>query len=47
MHVCPTGSILVKGKGYDKPIGTRRYDPGPVGLERDPAVIPTNGEGKP
>jgi [NiFe] hydrogenase diaphorase moiety small subunit len=47
MNVCPCGSILVKGKGYDRPIGARRYDPGPVSLERDPAVIPANGEGTP
>lgn len=47
MSVCPVGSILVKGKGYDTPIGARRYDPGPPDLERDPAVIPQNGEARP
>ena len=47
MQVCPVGSIQVKGKGYTLPIGLRRFDPGPVGLERDASHIPTNGEGKP
>jgi hypothetical protein len=47
MQVCPVGSIQVKGRGYTLPIGLRRFDPGPVGLERDASHIPTNGEGKP
>lgn len=46
MQVCPVGCIQVKGKGYSQPIGKRRFDPGPAGLERDPAQIPTNGGGK-
>jgi [NiFe] hydrogenase diaphorase moiety small subunit len=26
MHICPTGSILVKGKSFSKPFGNRHYD---------------------
>lgn len=26
MHICPTGSILVKGKSFGKPFGNRQYD---------------------
>jgi NADH dehydrogenase/NADH:ubiquinone oxidoreductase subunit G len=46
MSVCPVGSILVSGRGYAKPIGKRRFDSGPAGLDRDPSQIPTNGGGK-
>ena len=26
MHICPTGSILVKGKSFGKPFGDRQFD---------------------
>tara|TARA_R110001583_G_scaffold78855_2_gene213515 strand:- start:6144 stop:7406 length:1263 start_codon:yes stop_codon:yes gene_type:complete len=31
MHICPTGSILVKGKTFGKPFGDRQFDKGPIG----------------
>jgi len=31
MDVCPVGSILVKEKGFDVPIGKRKYDKTPIG----------------
>ncbi|NLP58456.1 2Fe-2S iron-sulfur cluster-binding protein [Lutibacter sp. B1] len=31
MHICPTGSILVKGKSFSKPFGDRQFDLGPKG----------------
>jgi len=33
MDICPVGSILVKEKGYDTPIGKRKYDKVPIGSE--------------
>lgn len=33
MEVCPVGSILVKEKGYDVPIGKRLYDKMPIGSD--------------
>ncbi len=33
MENCPVGSILYKGKGFDQPIGTRKYDKQPIGSE--------------
>lgn len=33
MDNCPVGSILVKEKGFDMPIGTRKYDNKPIGSE--------------
>lgn len=33
MDVCPVGSILVKEKGFNIPIGTRRYDKSPIGSD--------------
>jgi len=33
MDICPVGAILRKGKGYDVPIGRRRYDREPIGSE--------------
>ena len=33
MENCPVGSILYKEKGYDQPIGTRKYDKQPFGSE--------------
>lgn len=26
VQLCPTGAIILKGKGFDRPIGSRRYD---------------------
>ncbi|SNR39821.1 NADH-quinone oxidoreductase subunit B family protein [Lutibacter flavus] len=37
MHICPTGSILVKGKTFGKPFGDRQFDYGPKGK-----MIPLN-----
>jgi [NiFe] hydrogenase diaphorase moiety small subunit len=33
MAICPVGSILVREKGWDEPIGTRKYDNAPIGSE--------------
>lgn len=33
MDVCPVGSILVREKGYDVPIGQRKYDKFPIGSD--------------
>lgn len=33
MDICPVGAILRKGKGYDVPIGRRKYDTAPIGSE--------------
>lgn len=33
MDVCPVGSILVRDKGYDVPIGQRKYDKLPIGSD--------------
>lgn len=33
MNICPVGSILVREKGFDEPIGTRKYDKTPIGSE--------------
>lgn len=33
--ICPVGAILYKGKGFDRPIGTRKYDRCPIGYEID------------
>ncbi len=33
MDICPVGSILVREKGFDEPIGTRKYDNKPIGSE--------------
>ncbi|PWU22558.1 MAG: NADP oxidoreductase, partial [Bdellovibrio sp.] len=24
--LCPTGAIIFKGQGFDRPVGTRKYD---------------------
>jgi len=34
-HVCPTGAILPKHQGYDRPIGERLYDQEPISLVGD------------
>ncbi|MFA6568343.1 MAG: 2Fe-2S iron-sulfur cluster-binding protein [Victivallales bacterium] len=33
MDMCPVGAIIRKGKGFDVPIGKRRYDLAPIGSE--------------
>lgn len=33
MEVCPVGSIIVKEKGYNVPIGERKYDTKPIGSD--------------
>ncbi|MBN1924397.1 MAG: (2Fe-2S)-binding protein [Prolixibacteraceae bacterium] len=33
MEICPVGAILVKGKGFKKPIGQRKYDLMPIGSD--------------
>ena len=33
MEICPVGSILYREKGFDEPIGSRKYDNAPIGSE--------------
>lgn len=33
MENCPVGSIIYKEKGYDEPIGSRKFDKTPIGSE--------------
>ncbi len=33
MDICPVGAILVREKGFDVPIGDRKYDSTPIGSE--------------
>ena len=33
MEICPVGSILVREKGWDTPIGERKYDKSPIGSD--------------
>ena len=33
MDICPVGSIIYKERGYDQPIGTRKFDKKPIGSE--------------
>jgi [NiFe] hydrogenase diaphorase moiety small subunit len=33
MDICPVGSILVREKGWDTPIGERKYDKAPIGSD--------------
>ena len=37
MDICPVGAILRKGKGFDTPIGRRKYDREPIGSEVTPS----------
>lgn len=32
IELCPVGALLKKGKGFDRPYGTRRYDREPIGI---------------
>lgn len=36
-HVCPVGAILIKHRGYDRPIGRRLYDTRPINEAGDVA----------
>ena len=36
MDICPVGAILRKEKGFDVPIGKRKYDLAPIGSEVQP-----------
>ena len=33
MDTCPVGAIIRKGKGFDTPIGKRKFDKEPIGTE--------------
>ena len=33
MEICPVGSILYREKGFDEPIGSRKYDNAPIGSD--------------
>ncbi len=33
MDICPVGALLVRGKGFDTPIGKRKYDLEPIGSD--------------
>ena len=33
MDICPVGAIIRKEKGFDQPIGTRKYDKVPIGSD--------------
>jgi [NiFe] hydrogenase diaphorase moiety small subunit len=33
MHICPVGAIIRKGKGFDTPLGQRKYDHRPIGSD--------------
>ena len=33
MDICPVGSILVRERGWEKPIGQRKYDNAPIGSD--------------
>ncbi len=39
MDTCPVGSILVKEKGYNIPIGERKYDKNPIGSDIENLAI--------
>ena len=42
MEICPVGSILVKGKGFDIPIGERTFDKREIGTEVEPLKEESN-----
>ena len=33
MDTCPVGALLKKEKGFDEPIGTRKFDKTPIGCD--------------
>jgi [NiFe] hydrogenase diaphorase moiety small subunit len=39
MDVCPVGSIIVKEKGFNIPIGERKYDKTPIGSDIENMLI--------
>lgn len=39
MEICPVGSILLKEKGFEVPIGKRKYDSKPIGSEIENVTI--------
>jgi [NiFe] hydrogenase diaphorase moiety small subunit len=43
VDICPVGTILEKGAGYDEPIGERRYE---VESVKDRALEPSRRHGK-
>ncbi len=42
-HVCPVGAIVIKHRGFEVPIGQRRYDDRPIGALGQPSA-PTRGQ---
>jgi [NiFe] hydrogenase diaphorase moiety small subunit len=42
-QVCPTGAILPKHRGYETPIGERRYDRAPISVVGDVHAGPPQG----
>ncbi|MCI5223350.1 MAG: NADP oxidoreductase [Candidatus Electrothrix sp. AR4] len=42
MDICPVGAIIRKGRGFDTPIGKRKYDHSPIGS--DPGHSPVDKE---
>ena len=42
MDICPVGAIMRKGKGFDVPIGRRRYDHHPIGSDVEGGSVPCN-----
>ncbi|MBN2486124.1 MAG: (2Fe-2S)-binding protein [Bacteroidales bacterium] len=41
MDICPVGALLVREKGFDIPIGERKYDKTPIGHDIEHHKIPT------
>lgn len=41
MDVCPVGALLVREKGFDVPIGERKYDKAPIGSDIEQHKIST------
>lgn len=39
MDMCPVGSIIKKEKGFEKPIGTRKYDGKPIGSDIEAKAV--------
>ena len=46
-QVCPTGTILIKHRGYETPIGQRLYDRKPINMVGDVAQVPESQEAPP
>jgi [NiFe] hydrogenase diaphorase moiety small subunit len=43
--ICPVGALLRKGQGFDRPVGTRRYDREPIGADVERAAAEEGGDG--